>query len=359
MANDNRPDAGRAALDPATKIAQLRAELDRVQALAERFQQLIESAPDAIVVVDESARIVLVNAQAEKLFGYRSRDLLGKPIEILVPEAVRARHVVHRDGFMGLPAVRPMGTTLDLSGRRRDGSRVPVEISLSPLRTRDGLLVSAAIRDTTDRRQAQEALERARGEFDRRVQDGAADLRRSLLARTRNQRLAPVPVDIDAMSARVAQLLRSTLGEAIDVRTLAAADLPHALVDPLHLVKALLELAVSARAAMPAGGRLTIESAAVVLDAEAAAREAGVAPGSYVVLAITDTGPGMTPDDAARVFAPDLGSAQSGGAASLGLATVHGFIAQSGGYTRVRSAPGVGTSISLFLPAAATEAGGG
>lgn len=351
MTDHNQRDTGTSALDPATKIAQLRAELARVQALAERFQQLVEAAPDAIVVVDASARIVLVNAQAEKLFGYRSRDLLGKPIEILVPEAARARHVAHRDGFMGLPSVRPMGTALDLSGRRRDGTRVPVEISLSPLRTRDGLLVSAAIRDITERRQAQEALRRAHGEIDQRVQQHAADLHRSLLAGSREQRLVPVPVDVGEVAGRLARLLRRTLGEAIAVRSLVAAGLPQAEVDPLQLEQVLLELAVNARAAMPAGGCLTIETAAVVADGASVGRDAADLPGSYVMVAVSDTGEPVAPAAAAGGGEPAVGDDTADGRSGPGLARIRAFATQSGGYATIEGGPGTGTVVRLYLPA--------
>ena len=351
MTNDHERDTANSASDPATKIAQLRAELDRVQALAERFQQLIEAAPDAIVVVDQSARIVLVNAQAEKLFGYRSRDLLGQPIEILVPEAARSRHVAHRDGFMGLPSVRPMGTALDLSGRRRDGTCVPVEISLSPLRTRDGLLVSAAIRDITERRQAQDALRRAHGELDHRVQQGAADMRRLQLAGPGEQRLAPVPVDVGEVTARLERLLRRTLGETIAVRSLAAAGLPPAQVDPLQFEKALLELAMNARAAMPAGGCLTIEAAGVAPDVDSGQGDSTGAPAGYVMVAVSDTGVGMASAVAARVFEPDFDGDTPAGRPGLGLAMIHAFVTQSGGYARIESGPEAGTVVRLYLPA--------
>lgn len=351
MANDDERAPRSSPLDPATKIAQLRAELDRVRALAERFRQLIEAAPDAIVVVDEAARIVLANAQAEKLFGYRTRDLLGKPIEILVPEAARARHVVHRDGFMGLPAVRPMGTALDLAARRRDGTSVPVEISLSPLRTRDGLLVSAAIRDITGRRRAQDALQQADGTFAAHALQPAADPRRSQLPGSRERWLVPVPVDVGELTTRIAGLLRSALGDAIAVRTLASAGLPRAQVDPLQLEKALLELATDARAAMPAGGSLTIEATPAPTDAAPAGSDPPASPGSYVMIAVQDTGARTPTAGAARAFEPDH-AADAPGPDRHGLALVGAFATQSGGWAAIDSVPGAGTTIRLYLPVA-------
>jgi diguanylate cyclase (GGDEF)-like protein/PAS domain S-box-containing protein len=119
------------------------------------FRGLLESAPDAMVIVGADGRIVLVNRQTEQLFGWPRDDLIGKPVEILVPTASRAQHRVHREGFSASPQVRPMGVGLELFGLRRGGSEFPIEISLSPLDTDAGVLVSAAIRDITDRKRAQ------------------------------------------------------------------------------------------------------------------------------------------------------------------------------------------------------------
>lgn len=126
------------------------------------FRALLESAPDAMVIVDSDGRITLVNEQTERLFGFPRDELIGQWVELLVPEPLRQRHVANRKTFSSDPRLRAMGSGLELYGRRKDGTQIPIEISLSPLETEDGTLVSTAIRDVTERRDAERAMSRAR-----------------------------------------------------------------------------------------------------------------------------------------------------------------------------------------------------
>lgn len=131
----------------------------------ERFRRLLESAPDAMVVVDRRGQIVLVNSQTEKFFGYAREELLGQVVEVLVPERFRGPHVGLREGFFANPRTRPMGTRPDIRCRRKDGSEFPADISLSLIDTEEGALAAGAIRDVTEQRRAEEALRESRAQL--------------------------------------------------------------------------------------------------------------------------------------------------------------------------------------------------
>jgi len=177
----------------------------------------------------------------------------------------------------------------------------------------------------------------------------AVSLIQRLLAFSRQQALSPEPLDPNQMVAEMSELLRRTLGETVRLETVLAGGLWHALADKNLLENAILNLAINARDAMPEGGRLTIETANCHLD-QAYAAHHDAQPGQYAMIAVTDTGAGMSPEVLAKAFDPFFTTKEPGKGTGLGLSQVFGFVKQSGGHINIFSKPGEGTSIKLYLP---------
>lgn len=180
--------------------------------------------------------------------------------------------------------------------------------------------------------------------------DRAADLTRQLLAFARRQPLEPEVVNPGRLVQAMAEMLRRTLGETVEVETVIAGGLWNTIADPAQVESALLNLAINARDAMPGGGRLTIELANAALDDRYAARDADITPGQYVMLAVSDTGQGMSRETIARVFEPFFTTKSEGKGTGLGLSMVHGFVKQSKGHIQIYSEPGQGTTVKIYLP---------
>ncbi len=183
----------------------------------------------------------------------------------------------------------------------------------------------------------------------------AATLTRQLLAFSRKQALSPVPLDINELVGTMTQLLRSTLGENIEIETIRGPKLRKALVDGGQLETSLLNLALNARDAMPEAGKLAIETANVTIDWDHAEGEIDMTPGSYVMVAVGDTGVGMTPEVVNEAFQPFFTTKEPGKGSGLGLSMVYGFVKQSGGHVAIDSEVGRGTTVKLYLPHAVAE----
>ena len=163
-------------LDYIALLAEQRTLAEQFRHSEARFRGLVENAPDAIIGVDVEGRIVLANEQAEMMFDYRKAELVNRPIEVLIPERFHGEHVRHREGYVREPRTRPMGAGLELYGQRRDGAEFPVEISLSPLQTAEGMLVTAIIRDVTLREQTEAELRRHQEHLEELVAERTAEL---------------------------------------------------------------------------------------------------------------------------------------------------------------------------------------
>ena len=484
----------------------------------QRILSLLDSAPDAMVVAGADGRITLVNTQTERLFGYARAELLGQPVEVLVPERFWADHRRHRANYMQNTQARPMGAGLELYGIRKDGKEFPVEISLSPQHTADGVMVSSTIRDISHRKRVEDALRNSEASFRGMVEgtygvyraapDGAilmanpalasilgyesenellslnlaadvflrgqysasrfrqpgrqkqfarieaqwrrkdgktisvelsgrevfdneseplyfevivedvshlrgieqrlrqvqkmeavgrlaggiahdfnnvlgvitgysemlldklaadpqlialithvlkatergASLTRQLLAFSRQQVLEPRVIDIQEHMKGIENLLRRVLGEDIRLSVDTGGEAVRLRADPAQLEQVIMNLVVNARDAMPSGGTLGLGVSQAHLDEEYCKRNPEAHPGSYVCIAVTDSGCGMSPEILTRVFEPFFTTKESGKGTGLGLATVYGIVKQSGGHITVYSEVGHGTTFKVYLP---------
>jgi PAS domain S-box-containing protein len=362
----------------------------------QRFRALLESAPDAMVIVDASGRIVLVNSQTEALFGYDRHDLLGQPVERLIPAHLGERHRAHRADYAAAPRARNMGTGLELEGLRRDGTTFPVEIALGPLRSEEGMLVSAAIRDIGDRKRTERALresEEALRAADRRKDDFLATLGHELrnpLAAVRNAvrvlrhpavgaaqaewgravieaqsrqmaRLIDDLLDVGRIARNAIELRRGRVELAELLRLVEASarglveerghelrlDLPredlHLEADAARLTQVFANLLDNAVKYTPPGGRISVT----------AGRE-----GDTAVVRVQDTGIGLTADALPHVFEmffrADRSLEQSQSGLGVGLTLAHQLVRLHGGTLEARSpGAGAGSEFTVRLPALA------
>ncbi len=500
------------------------------------FRELLESVPDAVVIVNEDGEILLANTCTEEMFGYSLDELFGQSVETLIPRRFWETHAQYRDDYHAGPRIRPMGIGLKLFGQRKDGREFPADINLSPIKTEDGLLVLSVIRDITKYKQTEEALQKARNELEKRIEERTAELlqanerlqqemskrrqaeegmkilakfpnenphpvlriaregiilyanqssqallsvwgrevgqflsndwppivssvldsgssteleveikdrifsfvimpvvddhcvylygqditerkqieeqfrqaqkmeaigrlaggvahdfnnlltviigysqlllshlddrdplrqdleqinragerasslTRQLLVFSRKQVLQPRVLNLNSIVIDLEKMLGRLISKDIELITMLEPTLGRVKVDAGQIEQVIVNLAVNARDAMLQGGKLIIETSNVDLDEEHMHRHFNLQPGSYVMLAVSDTGIGMDQETQSCIFEPFFTTKEQDKGTGLGLSTVYGIVAQSSGHIYVYSEPGQGAAFKIYLP---------
>ncbi len=374
------------------------------QAEHELMRLVVEAAPNALILADREGRIAMVNAQAEKLFGYPRAELLAQPLEILVPERFRAAHPGLRTDYVAHPGVRAMGAGRDLFGRRKDGSEVPIEIGLNPLVTGEGTLVLASIIDITERKREEDLLRRTNADLTAATERAqAADRLKSVFLAVMSHELRtplnsiigftgillqglagslnPEQTKQLGMVQSSARHLLTLINDILDISKIEAGEIKvvhepfdlrasigkiAGIVQPLAQQKGLmLNTEVAPEIDMLTSDRRRVEQVLLNLLNNAVKftdhggvtlRADVVAPpsGPVVRFQVKDTGSGIKPEDMEKLFKPfqqvNSGLARSHEGTGLGLAICKRLIILLGGEIGVRSVWGEGSTFEFMLP---------
>ena len=385
----------------------------------QRIRELLEAAPDAIMQVDERGCIILLNRVTEQMFGYTRGELLGQPVEILIPEDLRPRHVAHRQGYRQHPTTRSMGIGMTLEGRRKDGSCFPVEISLSPSDSEDGFRVTAIIRDVTERKLTEERLRAVQEAYTRELElrnrevERADRLKSEFLASMSHELRTPLHTII-GFSELLAEQLQGPLNEKqlrfinhIHRDSLHLLELINDILDLSKVESGRLELrseafhfgdvvkeSLASVRALAKAKSIGIESSVEVPEAVEAdrlrvkqilvnllsnavkftpdggrVRVQAASDGEFVAVSVIDNGVGIPKEEQEAVFDKfhQVGNTTKGvrEGTGLGLAITRTLVERHGGSIELNSEPGRGTRFTFTLPlrrrlplaAAGTESG--
>jgi two-component system cell cycle sensor histidine kinase/response regulator CckA len=388
-----------------TDLSGLRKAHAALQVSEARVRTVLDSALDAIIGMDGRGTIIDWNPRAEAMFGWSRDEAMGRSLmETIVPPAQRDTY--HQNLWRltergkGFPNKRA-----ETTARRQDGTEFPIELSIVPLEEEGTDHFYGFIADITERlaaleqlRKTEEQLRQAQkmeavgqlasgvahdfnniltiimGYTDLVINSLPADvpgqaglqeirnaveratwLTRQLLAFSRRQILAPQVLDLNALISNFEKMLRRLIGEDVVLKTELAHSLARIKADPGQMEQIVMNLAVNARDAMPAGGGLTVETANILLDESHSKKATDMPPGRYIVLTVSDTGCGMDAETQARIFEPFFTTKEAGKGTGLGLSTVYGIVKQSDGFISVYSELGHGTTFKVYFPAVDAE----
>lgn len=356
------------------------------------LEAILNSAVDAIIIIDSDGKIQLVNPAAEKLFQYSSSEILGSNVKILMPEPFKSDHDLYIQNYLETGIRKIIGSGRQVIGRRKDSSTFPMHLSVGEFQVKGRQLFTGIVHDLSEQKMVEKVLHHAQKmeamgqltggiahDFNNlltiiignlellemmlnddvqkdlltEAQEAAvlgARLIERLLAFSRKSLLEPVEIDTNELVIGLTDLLHRTLGELVDVSTVLENNLWKINADPAQLESALINLAVNARDAMPSGGKLILETRNSRIDSIYNGIEPNIIPGDYVQISVTDTGLGMSTSVRNQVFDPFYTTKESGRGTGLGLSMVYGFAKQSGGTVTVYSEEGIGTTINIYLP---------
>lgn len=366
------------------------------------FRSLLESAPDAMVITNRQGNIARVNQETERLFGYSREELIGKEVEILIPQLHREKHRVDRNQYFEKPHRRPMGTSLALFGVRKNGTEFPVEVSLSPLELKDGLLVTAAIRDITERQKSEDEKRQLQNQIQHsqkleslgiltggiahdfnnlltailgnaslaslhvlpespafpaveeieKASSRAAELIEQMLAYAGKGRFLILPINLSRIVDEMTHLLRTVVSKKATLRLEFADDLPMVSADATQLRQVIMNLITNASDALgEKSGVITIRTGVLYADQtylQSTYIYENLPAGNYVYLEVSDTGCGMDQDTLHKIFDPFFTTKFHG--RGLGLAAVLGIIRGHGGAIKIESELNRGTTFKILLP---------
>jgi PAS domain S-box-containing protein len=372
-----------------------RAEQELIDGKA-RLASLVESAATSIISIDSHGSIESVNPATEKLFGYDRTELIGRNVSMLMPDPHAGQHDKFLSNYLDTGTKKVIGIAREVSGLRKDGTVLPIQLAVSEFEAKGKRYFTGIINDLSDRKHVEEALREsewrlahsqkmeavgqltggvahdfnnlltvisANLELHEAVLPAGLDARllheareavemgsrltERLLTFSRRRRLAPAVVNLNEQVLGMAELLRRTLGEAIELSIILVPDLWPIRVDSSEIENVILNLALNARDAMPQGGKIIIETRKTTLDDGSVAH---LARGDYVLLSVSDFGIGMSPEVLQHAFEPFFTTKEPGKGTGLGLASIYGFVTQSGGHASIYSEVGRGTTVNIHLP---------